>query len=102
MTDEALKRAWTIIDLLRAECESLRGERDELDREGDEIMAELIATRRERDAARRAVCSLEADTIDDQREYARQVGWSYLFPAEERIDHTCAQVPAIRSEEASA
>ena len=30
---------------------------------------------RERDEARREVCALEADTIEDQREYAKQRGW---------------------------
>lgn len=29
----------------------------------------------ERDEARREVCSLEADTAEDQREFARQRGW---------------------------
>lgn len=50
----------------------------------------------ERDAARREVCSLEADTAEDQREYAVQRGWTDLFPKEQN-DHTCAQVPAVRS-----
>jgi len=30
---------------------------------------------RERDEARREVCALEADTAEDQREFARQRGW---------------------------
>jgi hypothetical protein len=29
----------------------------------------------ERDEARREVCALEADTAEDQREFARQRGW---------------------------
>ena len=53
----------------------------------------------ERDAARREVCSLEADTIDDQREYARQRGWTDLFPLAEQNEHTCPQVPTVRSKE---
>jgi hypothetical protein len=30
----------------------------------------------ERDEARREVCALEADTVEDQREYAKQRGWT--------------------------
>jgi hypothetical protein len=30
----------------------------------------------QRDEARREVCALEADTIEDQREYAKQRGWT--------------------------
>lgn len=29
----------------------------------------------ERDEARRKVCALDADTVEDQREYAAQRGW---------------------------
>ena len=34
----------------------------------------------QRDEARREVCALEADTIDDQREYAKQRGWNCFGP----------------------
>lgn len=34
----------------------------------------------ERDKARREVCALEADTIEDQREYAKQRGWNCFGP----------------------
>lgn len=34
----------------------------------------------ERDEARREVCALEADTIEDQREYAKQRGWNCFGP----------------------
>jgi hypothetical protein len=30
----------------------------------------------QRDEARREVCALEADTTEDQREYAKQRGWN--------------------------
>ena len=34
----------------------------------------------QRDEARREVCALEADTIEDQREYAKQRGWNCFGP----------------------
>jgi hypothetical protein len=40
----------------------------------DAILA-LYAMQDQRDEARREVCALEADTIEDQREYAKQRGW---------------------------
>lgn len=85
MSNDPLWRAWQTLD-----AQSIRF-----------LRARLAAAIAERDEARREVCSLEADTTDDQREYAVQRGWSDLFP-KERIDHTCAQVPTIRSEEPSA
>lgn len=44
----------------------------------DEAVARLTA---ERDEARRMVCGLDADTMEDQREYAKQRGWD-CFPQE--------------------
>jgi len=38
------------------------------------------AMQREREEARRIVCSLEADTTEDQREYAKQRGWDCFGP----------------------
>ena len=35
----------------------------------------------ERDEARREVCALDADTTEDQREYAKQRGWT-CFPVQ--------------------
>jgi hypothetical protein len=34
----------------------------------------------ERDEARREVCALEADTTEDQREYAKHRGWDCFGP----------------------
>lgn len=45
----------------------------ELERENTTLTAE-------RDEARRIVCSLEADTTEDQREYAKQRGWDCFGP----------------------
>ena len=94
MTDEALKRAYRILEEV---CEQLREAEEEAVDEVDALSMELEETVRERDAARREVCSLEADTTEDQREYAVQRGWTDLFPKEQN-DHTCAQVPAVRSD----
>jgi hypothetical protein len=63
--------------------ERLTAERDEARREL-EVMTEehrLACEDRDlmqeqRDEARREVCALEADTIEDQREYAKQRGWT--------------------------
>jgi len=35
----------------------------------------IVRLRAERDEARREVCALDADTAEDQREFARQRGW---------------------------
>lgn len=41
-----------------------------------ERTAEMVGDAlRERDEARREVCALDADTVEDQREYAAQRGW---------------------------
>jgi len=44
-------------------------------RDTAELAIELREARRERDEARAEVCAHEADTAEDQREYARQRGW---------------------------
>jgi hypothetical protein len=41
----------------------------------DEMQAQRDEARMERDQARREVCALEADTTEDQLEYAKQRGW---------------------------
>lgn len=51
-----------------AEVETLRAERDEAN-------ANAKLYRDERDAARRMVCGLDADIMEDQIEYARHRGW---------------------------
>lgn len=33
----------------------------------------------ERDEARRSICALDADILEDQIEYAKHRGWGYLF-----------------------
>jgi hypothetical protein len=40
-----------------------------------QINSWLDEMQEQRDEARREVCALEADTIEDQREYAKQRGW---------------------------
>lgn len=40
----------------------------------------LDAMQYQRDEARREVCALEADTIEDQREYAKHRGWDCFGP----------------------
>ncbi len=39
------------------------------------LNSQLVDALRERDEARRIVCSLEADIMEDQIEYARHRGW---------------------------
>jgi hypothetical protein len=41
-----------------------------------QINSWLDEMQEQRDEARREVCALEADTIEDQREYAKQRGWN--------------------------
>ena len=41
----------------------------------DQLEADALALAGERDAARQEVCLLDADTAEDQVEYARQRGW---------------------------
>ncbi len=43
--------------------------------ENKRIRQENATLTAERDEARREVCALEADTTEDQREYAKQRGW---------------------------
>ena len=43
------------------------------------LQEELEKALMERDEARREVCALDADTSEDQREYATQRGWFHLF-----------------------
>ena len=75
---ETLRIMAANIDATRPECDySLAHKRvddsdiDALIRAADEI-ERLTA---ERDEARREVCTHEADTAEDQREYAAQRGW---------------------------
>jgi hypothetical protein len=56
---------------LRRDCMSLIA---------DEAADTIDRLRAERDEARRIVCSLEADTTEDQREYAKQRGWDCFGP----------------------
>ena len=42
----------------------------------------------ERNEARREVCAHEADTADDQRQYAAQRGWDCFPPSEERVSNS--------------
>ena len=58
----ATPNATQLIEELRSALEAYRQEN-----------ASLTA---ERDEARREVCALEADTVEDQREYAKQRGWN--------------------------
>jgi hypothetical protein len=48
---------------------------DELIFQRDQWKIEAGKLKYERDEARREVCALEADTTEDQREYAKQRGW---------------------------
>ena len=40
-----------------------------------ELLTMVDALRAERDEARRSICALEADIMEDQREYAKHRGW---------------------------
>jgi hypothetical protein len=53
---------------------------EDMQREIDILRAALAKSNAERDEARRIVCSLEADTTEDQREYAKQRGWDCFGP----------------------
>jgi hypothetical protein len=50
--------------------------RETLYDEVKQINSWLDEMQEQRDEARREVCALEADTIEDQREYAKQRGWN--------------------------
>lgn len=49
-------------------------------KEFHEALDDIAKMKAERDEARRIVCSLEADTTEDQREYAKQRGWDCFGP----------------------
>ena len=84
-SDEAQLARSTVTDL-NIEVEKLR---DELVRNADEFRETLTELRQrietltaERDEARRMVCGLDADIMEDQVEYARHRGWD-CFPRED-------------------
>ena len=52
-------------------CEPVGVRNQQMERDMETLKAE-------RDEARREVCALEADTAEDQREFARQRGWDCL------------------------
>lgn len=68
MIDER-NAAQQMVNILNSSVHRLTFERDELKIEAGKLKAE-------RDEARRIVCSLEADIMEDQIEYARQRGWN--------------------------
>ena len=57
------------------EIERLRNERNAFEAERDELIRISNKLKRERDEARREVCALDADIMEDQMEYARHRGW---------------------------
>ena len=63
-----------MVNVLNSSVHRLTFERDELKIEAGKLKAE-------RDEARREVCALEADTLEDQVEYAKQRGW-ICFPGQ--------------------
>lgn len=67
MIDER-NAAQQMVNILNSSVHRLTFERDELKIEAGKLKAE-------RDEARRIVCSLEADIMEDQIEYARHRGW---------------------------
>ena len=48
--------------------------------EAEAMVAALQEITAQRDEARREVCALEADTTEDQREYAKHRGWDCFGP----------------------
>lgn len=67
MIDER-NAAQQMVNVLNSSVHRLTFERDELKIEAGKLKAE-------RDEARRIVCSLEADIMEDQVEYAKHRGW---------------------------
>lgn len=67
--------AITKIQQLEEETQRLRRQCDMEAAHIAELKEQIKTLRAERDEARREVCSLEADTAEDQREFARQRGW---------------------------
>lgn len=61
-------RFYAEIDKKNLTIKALTEERDEVVRMADKWAAE-------RDEARRSICALEADIMEDQREYAKHRGW---------------------------
>ena len=66
----------------KADCDKMARQLDEyresfanMARERDGLWDDLELVTRERDEARCEVCAHEADTVEDQREYAAQRGW---------------------------
>jgi len=63
---------------LRLAADEIERLRAELVRKADELAATLRELRKvedERDEARRMVCGLDADIMEDQIEYAKHRGW---------------------------
>jgi hypothetical protein len=53
--------------------------REEARQEIVRLRSQLHQVRMERDEARRSICALDADILEDQIEYAKHRGWGYLF-----------------------
>ncbi len=70
---------------LTAERDEMQGELRKAETESSMLRVECGVIAAERDEARREVCAHEADTVEDQREYAAQRGWD-CFPLSE--EHT--------------
>jgi hypothetical protein len=53
---------------------------EDMQREIDILRAAIAKSNAERDEARRMVCGLDADIMEDQVEYARHRGWDCFGP----------------------
>ena len=61
---------------------------ERLVRQRDEADAEKVTLKAALDEARREICAHEADTADDQRQYAAQRGWDCFQLSEERVSNS--------------
>ena len=68
------------IDRLRAERDEARLELKVMTEEHRLACEDRDLMQRERDEARRMVCGLDADIMEDQVEYARHRGWDCFGP----------------------
>jgi hypothetical protein len=75
---EEARQVQSIFDAVLAKCEEAASEIERL----RELVSASYRLREERDEARRMVCGLDADIMEDQVEYARHRGWD-CFPRED-------------------
>jgi uncharacterized protein (DUF3084 family) len=75
MRSSELECALLALDEMRRERDEARLELKVMTEEHRLACEDRDLMQRERDEARRKVCALEADTTEDQREYAKQRGW---------------------------